>query len=150
MSTRAILGDAYPYITPGSILAWTYGLYYSALDWQLGIPSFVFLTSYAHITRKVYLHSNEFTLVSQSQFVQLAISVHIICWLAQFYGHAVHEKRAPALADNLLQAVVLAPFFVVFEVAFWMGFKLDTKKNMDNKAGKLVLEMNQARKTKAT
>lgn len=149
LSTKAILSDAYPYITIGSIVAWSYGLFYIALDWQLGIPSFIFLTSYAHIVRKVYLHLNENTVISQTKFVQLAVSVHIVCWLAQFYGHAVHEKRSPALVDNLLQALVLAPFFVVFEVAFWLGYRLDMKKNMDNKAGKFVMEMNRAEKQKA-
>lgn len=130
-------------------MAWTYGLYYIALDWQLGIPTFAFLTTYAHVVRNVYLHLSDTTPISKTKFVQLAVGVHVVCWLAQFYGHAVHEKRAPALFDNLLQALVLAPFFVVYEIAFWLGFKLDTKKNMDNKAGKLVLEMNKAAKQKA-
>jgi uncharacterized membrane protein YGL010W len=28
--------------------------------------------------------------------------IHVGSWIAQFYGHGVHEKRAPALLDNLL------------------------------------------------
>jgi len=32
----------------------------------------------------------------------IAAAVHVFCWLAQFYGHGVHEGRAPALLDNLL------------------------------------------------
>ncbi|CAM9377468.1 unnamed protein product, partial [Ectocarpus sp. 8 AP-2014] len=35
---------------------------------------------------------------------RLATAAHIGCWLAQFYGHAAHEGRAPALLDNLFQA----------------------------------------------
>lgn len=27
---------------------------------------------------------------------------HVGTWIAQFYGHGVHEKRAPALLDNLI------------------------------------------------
>ncbi|CAM9374564.1 unnamed protein product, partial [Hapterophycus canaliculatus] len=34
---------------------------------------------------------------------RLVAAVHIIGWLAQFYGHAAHEDRAPALLDNLFQ-----------------------------------------------
>ena len=34
--------------------------------------------------------------------LKYAIGLHIVCWLAQFYGHGVHEGRAPALLDNLL------------------------------------------------
>ena len=37
-------------------------------------------------------------------------------------GHGVHEKRAPALLDNLSQALVMAPFFVWIETL--MGFGL--------------------------
>lgn len=147
-STKPILGDSHPYVTTGSVVAWTYGLYYVALDWQLGLPSFVFLASYAHVVRNIYLNLSVLKGISQTQFVQIAVATHIVCWLAQFYGHAVHERRAPALMDNLLQALVLAPFFVVYEIAFWMGYKLEVKKQMDNKAGVLVLEMNRASKQK--
>lgn len=147
-STKPILGESHPFVTTGSVVAWVYGLYYTALDWQLGLPSLVFLASYTHIVRSIYLHLGPHSPISQTQFVQIAVGVHIVCWLAQFYGHAFYERRAPALVDNLLQALVLAPFFVVYEIAFWMGYKLDVKKEMDNKAGVLVLEMNRASKQK--
>ena len=32
----------------------------------------------------------------------IAGALHAISWIAQFYGHGVHEKRAPALLDNLI------------------------------------------------
>lgn len=32
---------------------------------------------------------------------QSALAVHIIGWVAQFYGHGVHEGTRPALLDNL-------------------------------------------------
>lgn len=146
-STKSLMND-HPYLTLGNIVAWVYGLFYVSLDWQLGLPSLAFLASYAHIVRKVYMHLELSSIMSQTQFVQLAVTTHIVCWLAQFYGHAVHERRAPALLDNPMQALVLAPFFVVFEIAFWMGYKLDVKKHMDNKAGKLVYEMVEAEKHK--
>lgn len=34
---------------------------------------------------------------------RVATAVHIMGWIAQFYGHAAHEGRAPALLDNLFQ-----------------------------------------------
>jgi len=37
---------------------------------------------------------------------QLAAGVHVMGWLAQFYGHAAHEGRAPALLDNLFQVCI--------------------------------------------
>ena len=42
----------------------------------------------------------------------IAIGVHIASWLAQFIGHGIYEGRAPALLDNLVQAIFLAPLFV--------------------------------------
>ena len=34
----------------------------------------------------------------------LAVGFFVMGWIAQFYGHGVHEGRAPALLDNLFQA----------------------------------------------
>jgi len=49
--------------------------------------------------------------------------VHICSWLTQFVGHAIIEKRQPALVDNLYNSIVLAPFFVWFEtVLFPLGY----------------------------
>ena len=35
----------------------------------------------------------------------------------------MHEKRAPALFDNLYQAFIMAPLFVLMEVFFKCGYK---------------------------
>lgn len=42
-------------------------------------------------------------------------------WIAQFIGHGVFERRAPALMNNLLSALV-APDFVVIEVMYTLGY----------------------------
>ena len=44
----------------------------------------------------------------------LTTCIHAFAWIAQFYGHGLHEGRVPALVDNLGFAL-LAPFFVTFE-----------------------------------
>lgn len=130
-----VLGEAHQSVNLGSILAWGYGIYYVLLDWKVGIPSAAILTTYAHFIKNYYLTLTETSEPTLSEFVKYAIYLHIGAWLAQFYGHGVHERRAPALLDNLLQALVLAPFFVAFEVAFALGLRSDLKKTMDNKAG---------------
>lgn len=71
----------------------------------------------------------------------IAGAIHVSCWLAQFYGHGVHEGRAPALLDNLLGALVLAPLFVHYEVFFMLGFFKQTKKDLYNDVGKLNAEL---------
>lgn len=135
LSVRDIPMFDNPYINAGSLLAFGYGLFYALLDWKCGVPSFLVLTSYAYLAKTYYL-----TLApeAQNQFINYAYYAHIASWLAQFYGHGVHERRAPALMDNLLQALVLAPFFVAFEIAFALGFRKDLQKTMDNKAGVIV------------
>lgn len=142
MTPLNVYGPPHPIINVGSILTWSYGIFYILLDASLGVPSFLFLTAFSYGATKLYAQLSP---ESQSLYITWALSGHIIAWLLQFYGHGVHEKRAPALLDNLLQALVLAPFFVVYEIAFALGFKLDAKRKMDNKAGKLVKEFNASR-----
>merc|ERR1712147_8674 len=50
-----------------------------------------------------------------SRLADLALYLHVAAWIAQFIGHGLFEKRAPALLDNMLFAL-LAPFFITFEV----------------------------------
>ena len=59
---------------------------------------------------------------------QSALGLHVFSWLAQFYGHGVHEGRAPALLDNLFQALFLAPLFVLIETLFGLGMLSDFHK----------------------
>ncbi|PSR95795.1 Protein of unknown function DUF962 protein [Actinidia chinensis var. chinensis] len=46
---------------------------------------------------------------------KVVLAAQLFCWTGQFIGHGVFEKRAPALLDNLVQAVLMAPFFVLLE-----------------------------------
>nr|AQX44117.1 hypothetical protein [Dendrobium officinale] len=46
---------------------------------------------------------------------KVVLAAQLICWIGQFIGHGVFEKRAPALLDNLSQAFLMAPFFVLLE-----------------------------------
>ena len=54
-----------------------------------------------------------------------AVTLHVVCWIAQFYGHGIHEGRSPALFDNLFQALFISPLFIVIEVLIIMGFLHD-------------------------
>ncbi|KDQ64926.1 hypothetical protein JAAARDRAFT_146176 [Jaapia argillacea MUCL 33604] len=63
--------------------------------------------------------------------VSQAMILHGISWVAQFLGHGVAEKRAPALIDNLVGAVVLAPFFVHLELLFKFGYRPALQKKLD-------------------
>ncbi|KAJ6516154.1 hypothetical protein C8R45DRAFT_1049581 [Mycena sanguinolenta] len=73
-----------------------------------------------------------------------ATILHALCWVAQFIGHGVAEKRAPALLDNLIQAVVLAPFFVHLEVLFALGYRPQMHKELKNEIGKEITQIRKA------
>ncbi|KAJ5371822.1 hypothetical protein N7517_003828 [Penicillium concentricum] len=57
--------------------------------------------------------------------------IQVVSWLAQFIGHGVFEKRAPALLDNLVQAFLLAPLFVWMEVLFFFGYRPELKERFE-------------------
>lgn len=55
-------------------------------------------------------------------------AIHVVSWIAQFIGHGAFEKRAPALLDNLVQALLLAPLFVWMEILFFFGYRTELKQ----------------------
>lgn len=54
-------------------------------------------------------------------------------WAVQFVGHGVFEKRAPAVLDNPIQPILLAPFFVWFEILFWFGYRPELKARIEER-----------------
>ncbi|RCK66726.1 hypothetical protein Cantr_03390 [Candida viswanathii] len=150
LSTIAFLSPLHPLSSSpvfnlGTLLAWSYGAYYVLLDWKVGVPAASVLVSFAYYIGNVYRGLSD---AGKDEFIKVAVGLHVLSWLAQFYGHGVHEKRAPALLDNLLQALVLAPYFVAFEIAFFLGYRKDLKKTMDNRAGVIVRDFIQQNKAK--
>jgi uncharacterized membrane protein YGL010W len=61
----------------------------------------------------------------------IALGVHVVSWILQFVGHGKYEGRKPALLDNLVQALFLAPLFVWYEVLFKLGFYPQLKKDVE-------------------
>jgi uncharacterized membrane protein YGL010W len=58
---------------------------------------------------------------SRTKVNSIAVGVHVVSWILQFVGHGKFEGRKPALLDNLVQALFLAPLFVWYEVLFKLG-----------------------------
>jgi uncharacterized membrane protein YGL010W len=56
----------------------------------------------------------------------------VVGWGSQFYGHFIFEKSRPALFDNLFQALVSAPLFVIADVYFELGYRKDLKLAIEN------------------
>ena len=55
----------------------------------------------------------------------------MISWILQFIGHGKYEGRKPALLDNLVQALFLAPLFVWYEVLFKLGFYKELRRDVE-------------------
>ncbi|KAK2741905.1 hypothetical protein FQN57_005464 [Myotisia sp. PD_48] len=75
-----------------------------------------------------------------------SLAVQAVAWIAQFVGHGVFEGRAPALLDNLVQALFLAPFFVWLEILFFLGYRPELKSRIDKEVQK---ELAKFKKSKA-
>merc|ERR1711976_873289 len=98
---------------------------YLNVDLVSGVLSTIFYGIGFLVGRTMYL--NAAANGTLDELWRPVLIVHIICWIAQFVGHGVFEKRAPALVDNLLLTLV-APDFVIIEVLFFFGWRKDVEE----------------------
>lgn len=112
----------YGAISLAHILGLCFGLYYIALCVPTGIlaSAIIALMNAAITLGWVRLH------------FATELSVFVISWIFQFVGHGVFEKRKPALLDNLVQSLVLAPYFVLFEVLFKLGYMPQLRDQLEH------------------
>jgi uncharacterized membrane protein YGL010W len=80
---------------------------------------------------------------------KVALAVHVVCWIMQFIGHGVFERRAPALIDNLLQAIFLAPLFVWLEILFILGYRPELKARVDKLVEKEIAKFKASKEAKS-
>jgi len=74
---------------------------------------------------------NQLRMANPTATNQWAIAIHVVSWILQFIGHGKFEGRAPALLDNLFQAIFLAPLFVWLEFLFMLGYRPELKARVD-------------------
>ncbi|ORY25194.1 hypothetical protein BCR39DRAFT_545034 [Naematelia encephala] len=133
------------------VVASAYQLYYIALDPIAGI-------SFIPPAAAIYLSATNTALrpsanMPYSSYAHLTAQpllwmVFFFGWIAQFIGHGYFERRAPALKDNLVQALVTAPFFVWLELLFALGYKPQLHKKVISNAGLRIRNFRQAAKAK--
>lgn len=68
----------------------------------------------------------------------VAGGVFVIAWILQFVGHGKFEGRAPALLDNLMQALLLAPLFVWLELLFFFGYRKELQQRVEKQVEKNI------------
>lgn len=76
-------------------------------------------------------YANHLTITYGIRATYWALILHVVSWIAQFIGHGAFEGRAPALLDNLVQALFLAPFFVWMEILFIFGYRPELKGRLE-------------------
>ena len=77
----------------------------------------------------------------------ISLGLHMLSWLIQVaIGHAILEKRKPALLDSLFQSFALAPLFVWMEVLFFLGYKPKLEREVEQLVQKKISTMEVGKK----
>ncbi|WOL20262.1 hypothetical protein Cni_G29066 [Canna indica] len=109
-------GDGVP-LNFAFVLALLYALFYLLMDRKAGSLA-AFLCFLCWFGSGAHAASLGFDLAWK-----VVLAAQLFCWTFQFVGHGVFEKRAPALLDNLSQAFLMAPFFVLLEALSFVGYE---------------------------
>lgn len=78
-----------------------------------------------------------------------SVGIHVVSWILQFIGHGKFEGRAPALLDNLVQALFLAPFFVWLEALFKLGYRPELRARLELRVREELLRLKTLKEAKA-
>lgn len=129
-----------PYLEPnlGLFAALLWGGLYVLLEPVAGTLLAVICVASAAIGNKLLVDDPTMT-------NQAAIAIHVVAWVLQFIGHGKFEGRAPALLDNLFQAIFLAPLFVWLELLFMLGYRQELQARV-NKAVEIEIAKFRAKK----
>mmetsp|Transcript_630 Transcript_630/g.4249 ORF Transcript_630/g.4249 Transcript_630/m.4249 type:complete len:197 (+) Transcript_630:6586-7176(+) len=77
----------------------------------------------------------------------ISLGLHVLSWVIQVaVGHAMLEKRKPALLDSLVQSFALAPLFVWMEVLFLLGYKPKLEREVEQIVRKKISIMEEGKK----
>jgi len=116
----------------GFFFALMYALFYVCLDKKAGFLG-AFLCLFCWFGSNFLARYLGFSLAWK-----VVLAAQLFCWTGQFIGHGVFEKRAPALFNNLAQAFLMAPFFVLLEALHtifgyepYPGFHATVKAKVD-------------------
>ncbi|ROT37393.1 DUF962 domain-containing protein, partial [Sodiomyces alkalinus F11] len=122
----------------GTLAALTWGSLYVLLEPVAGTLLAVINLAATAYCNSLRLHNPEWT-------NQVAIVVHVACWILQFVGHGAFEGRAPALLDNLVQAIFLAPLFVWLEFLFKLGYRPELQARVSKAVEKEIAKFRAAK-----
>jgi 2-hydroxy fatty acid dioxygenase len=119
--TALILLSIYVHCAAPLVCACLYCIYYSLLDVDAALtclPYQVAITALSTVTSQT---------ADKSLVVKVAVSLHVLSWAMQVYGHKVYEGKSPAILQSLIGSIMTAPLFVVLEMSWTFGLALDLK-----------------------
>ena len=94
-----------------------YKIYYLILSFKYGLLMMIILDLIYKLSK--------FFVTNYNNHFKIAFMIQITSWILQFIGHGLFEGKKPALIDNLVQAFLIAPMFVLIDVLSIFGYKLD-------------------------
>lgn len=118
-------------VDPSFLVFAAYSFYYVALDVKVGSSAALYLYL---LYRAVEPFKQAIIAAGVDRPWSVALVLHIFAWYMQIHpGHAIFEKRKPALLDSFAQSIMMAPLFVWYEVLFFLGYNKEFKKRLDMK-----------------
>lgn len=126
LRTPALLNRLNLPLNLGTLASLTYSTLYLVLSPNIAGASITpFIIGAAALANKLITKYNN------TKVNSIAVAIHIASWVLQFVGHGKYEGRKPALLDNLVQALFLAPLFVWYEILFKLGFYKGLQRDVE-------------------
>lgn len=122
-------------LNAGTITSIVYALGYVLLEPVVGLACVPTLLGAA-------AYMNYLTMTYGGTATTWSTVIFVVSWIAQFVGHGSFEGRAPALLDNLFQALFLAPLFVFLEYMFMFGYRPELQRRVDAEVQKKLVQLN--------
>lgn len=135
LSPLDLFGGSYTHCDAGMAFALCFAIWYTLIYTQVGAPVGIAWIGVAYAAKNLY---GSLPVVQRTLYMRWAWATHIFGWLGQMYGHIVHECRTQSIRNNFLQTLGLSLLFVVLEVMFIGGYKLELKKKIDPQAQALI------------
>ncbi|MEO7105305.1 MAG: Mpo1-like protein [Rhodoferax sp.] len=113
-------------LTPALALTGATVLYYLMLDVRFGLVMSILLVL-------VLWAGNVLAAQSTGIWLGAGLGLFVVGWIFQLLGH-VYEGKKPAFVDDLT-GLIIGPLFVVAEVGFAMGMRVEIEEQIEQRAG---------------
>jgi uncharacterized membrane protein YGL010W len=117
-------------ITPAMIALAAAGIYYLMLDLRLGLMLTAIIGVMAWAGGLVAAQPT-------ATWLGAGVGLFVVGWIIQFVGH-YYEGKKPAFVDDII-GLLIGPLFVLAEVVFACGLRLELKRAIESRVGPTVI-----------